>query len=289
MAGSERGEVSMTSLIVACALLVSVLAATLNIFDGFIGRASEQTARTDAQDAARSAADKIARNLRNLADPTPVSPQVVERAGPRDLIFKMVDAEGPNAGTNSTNTQRVRYCLDAQRRLRQQTQTWTTTATPALPTDTACPGNGWPATAIAATSIVNEPAIPVFTYDTTALTAVAGIHVDLLVDTEVGRGPVPTRLSTGVFLRNQNRTPTASFEATATGGGIVLNGSGSTDPEGAVLRYVWHLNPGPSSPPIGEGITLTQKGLVAGQTYVVRLTVSDPSGLTNVLERSVVA
>lgn len=287
---TERGEVSITSVLVACTLLIVILSATLGLFEGFIARAGDATARTDSEDVARRAADRIARNLRNLADPTTVSPQVVERIGPTDLIFKMVDANGPNAGLNVTNTKRVRYCLDDKRQLLQQTQTWILAATPALPTTTACTaGAGWPSTVIAATDVVNATTQPIFSYDTTVISAVAGIHVDLLVDTQVGRGPAATRLSTGVFLRNQNRPPTAAFDYAKTAGGVVLNGSASTDPEGDVLKYTWYAQTGTDFVEIGTGITFTYTGLTAGSNRVIRLKVADPSDLNTQTEKSVQA
>lgn len=116
------------------------------------------------------------------------------------------------------------------------------------------------------------------------------IHVDLLVDTDTVRPPGATRLSTGVFLRNQNRRPTASFNATRTAGGLVLNGSASGDPEGDPLRYVWCRGAAVCKRPedplyatdpnrIGTGITFTWTGLTAGTAYAMHLDVYDPAGL----------
>jgi len=227
---SERGEMSLTGLIMACLLLVVVLGATLTLFDGFVAKAGDQTRRTDAQDAARTAADQIARNLRNLASPTPDQPQALDLAGASDLIFKTVDPAGPNAGTNATNTQRVRYCLDAVGQLQQQTQTWTTATVPAVPASATCPAAGWNQTAVAASSIVNG-VVPVFSYDTAVLTDISQVHVDLRVDTDPTKAPPPTSLSTGVFLRNQNRRPVASFSAARTSGG-----SCSTDRRPSIPR-----------------------------------------------------
>ena len=287
MTASERGEVSLISVLVACTLLVVVLGASLSIFEGFTARAGDQTQRTKSQDAARSAADRIARNLRNLADPTTPVPQVVERIGARDLIFKMVDGSGVNTGTNTTNTKRVRYCLDeSKRQLLEQTQTWTTATAPSMPGTAACPGGGWPPARVAATDVVNPVGQPVFGYDTTVESAVTGIHVDLLVDGDVTRAPGPTRLSTGVFLRNQNRVPTASFVATPTAGGVVLNGSASNDPEGEVLDYAW-TDPAATKPEIGTGITFSYTGLTPGVARTITLTVTDPAGLENSTTRTV--
>jgi len=271
---SERGEMSLTGLIMACLLLVVVLGATLTLFDGFVAKAGDQTRRTDAQDAARTAADQIARNLRNLASPTPDQPQALDLAGASDLIFKTVDPAGPNAGTNATNTQRVRYCLDAVGQLQQQTQTWTTATVPAVPASATCPAAGWNQTAVAASSIVNG-VVPVFSYDTAVLTDISQVHVDLRVDTDTTKAPPPTSLSTGVFLRNQNRRPVASFAAARTSGGFVLNGSASADPEGDVLSYDWY----DGATKVGTGITFTWTGLVAGSNHQVKLQVTDPAGL----------
>lgn len=273
MSRGERGEVSLVSVLVACTLLVVVLGATLTLFEGFIAKAADATRRTDSQDAARTAADRIARDLRNLA-PTPEQPEAVDRASGNDLIFKTVDPAGPNAGTNATNTKRVRYCLDSGRRLQEQTQTWTTTAIPPVPSGAGCPGSGWTRTTIAAANVVNG-ALPVFSYDASVLTDIAAIHVDLLVDTDTVAQPPATRLSTGVFLRNQNRRPTASFSADKTSGGLVLNGSASVDPEGDPLRYTWF----DGGAQVGTGITFTYTPLAAGSVHQIQLKVSDPAGL----------
>jgi len=277
MSRGERGEVSLVSVLVACVLLVVVLGATLTLFEGFTAKAGDATRRTDAQDVARTAADRIARDLRNLSSPTPEQPDAVDRASGNDLIFKTVDPQGPNAGTNTTNTKRVRYCLDSSRRLQEQTQT--DPIPPAAPFGTACPGSGWTRTTIAATNVVNG-AEPVFSYDAAVLTDIAAIHVDLIVDTDIVRLPPATRLATGVFLRNRNRRPTASFAADRTSGGLVLNGSASFDPEGDPLRYAWY--DGTTQIPIGTGITYTYTPLVAGSIHQIHLEVSDPIGLVDV-------
>jgi len=277
MSRGERGEVSLVSVLVACVLLVVVLGATLTLFEGFTAKAGDATRRTDAQDVARTAADRIARDLRNLSSPTPEQPGAVDRASGNDLIFTTVDPQGPNAGTNTTNTKRVRYCLDSGRRLQEQTQTWTDPIPPAAPSGTACPGSGWTRTTIAATNVVNG-AEPVFSYDAAVLTDIAAIHVDLIVDTDIVRLPPATRLATGVFLRNRNRRPTASFAADRTSGGLVLNGSASFDPEGDPLRYAWY----DGTTQIGTGITYTYTPLVAGSIHQIHLEVFDPIGLVDV-------
>jgi hypothetical protein len=272
---SERGEVSLTALLLAALLMIVVLGASLTTLDGFTRVAADGTRRTDAQDAARSAVDRMSSALRNLASPTPEQPEAVDQATPTSLVFKTVDPVGPNAGTNATNTKRVRYCLDGNRRLQEQTQTWTTATAPAMPSVSGCPATGWTRTNLLAQHVVNG-SVPVFSYDSTTLTDVSAIHFELLVDTDVAQEPGATRLASGVFLRNQNRRPTAAFLVNATAGRVVLNGSGSSDPEGQPLLYEWF----DGADLKGTGITL-DLNVTPGSAHSYTLRVSDPAGLTS--------
>jgi hypothetical protein len=77
-----------------------------------------------------------------------------------------------------------------------------------------------------------------------------------------------------VFLRNQNRRPTAAFTAAPTAQGIVLNGSASVDPEGQPLTYTW-LD---GATVVATGVTATYK-VTAGTTHTLSLQVQDPAGL----------
>lgn len=272
----ERGEVSLMALLVAMVLLVIVFGATLTLFEGFNRTAGDASRRTDAEDQARRTSDRLARDLRNLSSPTPSQPDAVDKATATDLVFETVDPEGPNTGANATNTKRVRFCLDAAGQLQEQTQTWTSAARPTMPSTASCPASGWTRTTVGAKNIVNGTTTPVFVYDSATLNDISSIHVDLLVDTDLVRQPPATKLSTGVFLRNQNRRPTASFVATKTTGGFVLNGSASADPEGDSLTYEWY----DGATLVGKGITFTYTGLAAGSSHVLQLKVSDPAGLT---------
>jgi hypothetical protein len=79
-------------------------------------------------------------------------------------------------------------------------------------------------------------------------------------------------LQTSVFLRNQNRAPTAAFSAVSMpGGAIFLNASESTDPEEKALTFEWwdaSLSP---ETKVGEGIVFTYPAPSAGdrQMYLV--------------------
>lgn len=283
MSAGERGEMSLTGVLTACVLLVVVLGASLGMFEGFIAKASDATRRTDSEDRARAAVDRVTRDLRNLSSPTADQPQAVDVAGPSDLVFKTVNPTGPASVDNPTNTKRVRVCLDPRGRLQQQTQTWTIGGTPAVPSLAGCPAaTGWTRTTIIASNVVNGT-VPVFTYDSSVLTDISQLHLELLIDDDAQTSPPATRLSTGVFLRNQNRRPTATFTASRIQGGFVLNGSASSDPEGDTLQYTWK----DGATQIGTGITFTWTGVATG-SHSLTLTVSDPTGLTGTSPAQVV-
>ncbi|MTD42988.1 hypothetical protein GKE82_01370 [Conexibacter sp. W3-3-2] len=281
---AERGEMSLTGLLVAIVIFAFILTATLTTYDSY-SRGQRQTSDViDAQQAARAAIDRLARDLRNLSSPTPDQPQAFDAAGPYDLVFKTVDPNGPNAGSNALNVKRMRYCLDVAKpeaaRLVAQTQTWTTATPPAVPSTTACPGSGWPQTTVLATALVNRAGgrdRPVFLVNSTDLTAISAVHAELFVDLDTARNPPETTMSTGVFLRNQNRRPTAAFTATPSAQGILLNGSTSSDPEGESLTYRWYDN----GALVGTGITFTAPA-AAGTSHTIQLRVSDPAGLEGV-------
>ena len=90
--------------------------------------------------------------------------------------------------------------------------------------------------------------------------------------------PAELELSTSVFLRNQNREPTAAMTGTIlnpTSRLIQLNGSASQDPESQSLSYAWYMDGGATA--IGSGIVL-QFTVPAG-VHTFQLKVLDPAGL----------
>jgi len=271
---SERGEISLTGLLVAMTIFMAVLGATLTTFEAFESQASALARRTDAQDTASRAADRVARDLRNLAGPTQTLPEAVDVAEASDLVFNVVDDVKPATTDNKANIKRVRYCLNAASgAVWQQQQTWTQADKPTtMPERTSCPSAAWGAAQQISANVRNAKR-PVFTYDTTTLTSISFIGVDLFVDDQVDAGPPETRISTGVFLRNQNRVPTARYTATPNAQGVLLNGSASSDPEGQPLRFEWY----DGTELIGEGVTF-QYAAPSG-TAGISLRVYDPAGL----------
>lgn len=282
---SEQGEFSLPGILVAMTLFGAVLGATLLLFSNFERVNRNTVERNDSQEQARQTVDRLARELRNLASPTPDRPESVDRAQPYDLIFQSVDPVGPNSGANLANVMRVRYCVSsatANATLWRQEQRWSTVITPAAPSDVACPGSGWPAQRVVADNVVNRRSgldRPVFSFNSALTTSeVTSIRSDLFVDRDPGRGADETRLATGIFLRNQNRKPTAAFETPrVTPSGIVLNGSLSSDPEGEAMRFEWY----DGNIYVGEGISLTYSPPARGQR-AISLKVYDPAKLEGV-------
>ena len=75
-------------------------------------------------------------------------------------------------------------------------------------------------------------------------TAIA-LRSTVYVDPDPTAGRARRRLTTRVFLRNQNRPPVAYFTVVASGKKITINASMSEDPEGNALRYEWLDNGNP--------------------------------------------
>lgn len=138
----ERGF-TLIELMISMTLMLLLLFSVLDSFDTFSANAQENERRSEASQRARLGADQLARDLRNLASPGQ-NTAALELATRDDMVFKAVDPIGPNAGLNSANMARVRYCLSdgnsmGQRVLWKQWQTWTTSTPPARPTTTSCP------------------------------------------------------------------------------------------------------------------------------------------------------
>ena len=309
----ERGEFTLVGLLVAMALFLVVIGATLSLFATSETANRDLQRRTDAMDRARVGIDGLARQMRNMASPTPDQPQAIDRATSTDVIFQTVDPVGPNAGTgttaNTSNVKRVRYCLDGSGTLWMQNQRWLQAA-PNAPMDggtatspgTSCPGTlgavgsaSWTDKSVVADQVTNNATghvRPLFSFGptTTPLTSITSVHADLWVDLDTGHKPDETLISSGVYLRNQNQQPTARLTPTKSAQGIILNGSNSTDPEGEPLTYCWYdlsaptvSNPSPpcaAGPLIGTGVTVTDPA-PADATRTVYLVVRDPALLSS--------
>jgi type II secretory pathway pseudopilin PulG len=303
--GQERGF-TLIELLLAATLMIIVLGATLTSIEGFWKTNKVNNDQNDAQDIARTAIDRLAQQLRNLALPTPTSPNSIDQASSYDLVFK----------TAEPSRRRVRYCLSTDApaspgdgKLYMQTQAGAGVGTPDPTLDASatasCPGptgsGAWATTTVVADEVVNKVAgkdRPVFYFNapTSELPKITLLRSDLFVDVDPDRRPLESRISTGVYLRNQNQIPTASFTVASGGTGtrrFLLNGSGSTDPEGRTLAHSWFIGVNPDladtdcspTPPdgcIGRGVTLdyTVPSDAGDGTQTFTLAVRDPGGLT---------
>jgi type II secretory pathway pseudopilin PulG len=271
----EEQGMTLVELLMASVLMLIVLGATLTTFNNFERNVKTNEQQNEAQEQARRGMDLMSRDLRNLASPTPYLPLAVDRHEGLDVIFQSEGKEKPPGSLNAQNTTRVRYCLDAVAdRLYRQTQTWMSALPPGVPSARDCPGPGWTKTIPVADEIVNE-ARPLFSYNAADRSAITEVSARLFVDVDPERSPAEVTLQSSVFLRNQNRAPTASFSwAAMPGGNVFLNASESTDPEEKALGFEWWDMQ--ESKKVGEGIVLTYTPPAAGWRDI-KLIVKDAS------------
>jgi type II secretory pathway pseudopilin PulG len=259
VAAHLRREDGMTlvEVLVTCVLMLVVIGATLTSFNVFERNARANELQNEAQDEARRALELMSRDLRNLASPTPGLPYAIDVALPHDIVFQSEGNTKPGTSLNAQNTTRVRYCLDAATaRLLRQVQRWESADAPDVPAG-ACGGDGWATTLVVASGVRNGER-PIFTYNAVALDEITEVSPQVFVDPEPNVRPTEVNLQTAVFLRNQNRAPTAEFSwLPMPGGAIFLNASQSTDPEEKALTYEWWDASFTPDKQVGEGIVYT--------------------------------
>jgi prepilin-type N-terminal cleavage/methylation domain-containing protein len=286
---AARGQAGLTliELLVSMSLVTVVVMATMTAFVSFNKNERVNRLHNESTDQARLTIERLSSQLRNLASPKDNHPEAVEKAEPFDLVFLTVDAVKPADSNNARNIKRVRYCVGelsgGKASLIRQQQVWKDPLPPPSYSTSGCPNSTWGNSTVVASDVINTAEatpVPVFTFtpDATPVTEVSAIRAELMVDTNPGALPRSVSLGSGVFLRNQNRVPTASCTAIAAGTGtnIVLNGSASNDPEGFNLKtYSWIVNGEPKK----TGVVTVWDAENPG-TYNVELKVTDQGGLT---------
>jgi len=266
-----RGEEGFTliEVLMVSVLMIIVLGATLTALSSFESNARTNERTNEAQEQARRAMDLMARDLRNLASPVRERPEAVDRSLAQDLIFQSEGKDMAAGSLNARNTERVRFCLDAEGQMWRNRQTWTSAVAPAFPPALECPGDGWETKTVVAENVVNDTR-PIFTYNSLVHEDINEVSSTLYVDVNPGFRPLETTLQSSVFLRNQNRKPTAvfSWDVLSTGS-VLLNASETTDPEEKALVYTWLID----GEVVGNGILLTKP--VSAGPHTVTLQVSD--------------
>ena len=282
---------TLMELVIASALLVIVMGAALAPFE-VLGRTDRATQnQNDSQDNARNVMAEMARKLRNVSGQN----QLVNLASPYDVVFETVDPDAPPAGSsNARNLMKVRYCLDTSSagaslidgQLWEQTLRWTTAGVPTTLPSATCPDASWgQARRILADHVTNKAtsadrpaAAPLFTYFPNAgnLDTITSVRVAFHTDLAWDEAPGETELTSGIFLRNQNGAPTASFTVTPGSPGtkkLTLNAGTSTDPEGLPLVYRWCDTTTNSlcdnSTKVGTGVLYTYTAPAAGARKIV--------------------
>jgi type II secretory pathway component PulJ len=260
---AEQDGMTLVEVLLTAVLMLVVLGATLTTFNNFEHNVKTNQQQNEAQEQARRGMDLMARDLRNMASPTPELPLAVDKHEALDLIFQSQGHQKPPGSLNAQNTNRVRYCLDAvNHTLYRQIQTWETAAAPPIPPSSACPDPGWTKTMQVADGIVNQER-PLFAYSSDDPSAITEVSAHVFVDVDPNRSPSEVTLQSSVFLRNQNRAPTASFSwASMPGGDVFLNATGSTDPEEKALTFEWWDTS--ENKKVGDGIVFSWKPTTAG-------------------------
>ena len=282
--GGREAGFTLIELIITMTITLVILSATLTTFNAFERNAKRNDQQNAAQDLARAGVDRIARDLRNHATPTNELPIAIEKADGNDIEMLTVGARQTAASTNTRNLERVRYCLNpADRTIWRQRQSYTGNPPATPPGMTACPGAGWSQTTAVAEGVVNNAGRPVFCFPPTpcgtapaSTTTITSVGVTLYVDVN-DAPPKETKLTTVVALRNQNRHPTAHFEATAIGARhVLLVASASEDPEGQALTYKWFDGATEITKCVGQ---VCEYRAPAAGSRSFTLKVSDPSDL----------
>jgi prepilin-type N-terminal cleavage/methylation domain-containing protein len=277
----ERGF-TLIELLMASVIMIVVISATLNALDTATATSTRNQKLVDTIDRARLTMETLSKKLRNAtayqttASPTSAS---IVRATSNDIAFKVVDPFSAGASGNSYAVQTIRYCLETS-----TGKLWTQRKADAVVPGASCPDLSWSTRSVVATDITNA-ARPVFTYDSATLSDISSVGISLFLDTTPGKAPAETSLSSGVFLRNQNRRPTAAFTAltSTVGQHVQLNGSNSIDPEGQLLTYQWS----DGSTVLSQNSPVVDYVATTPGAHTFTLTVTDVGGLTDTTTQTV--
>ena len=305
----DQTGISVLEAMIASVMMLAVLGAALAPFD-LMHQTERRTAnQNDSQDSARNAMAVMVRNLRNTSGQN----RLVNMASSYDMVVETVDPSAKPAGSqNARNLMRVRYCLDTTSSgasltggvIWEQTQKWTTASPPAMPSTSTCPEGSWTKTRAAAQHVTNRAtwtgrpaAAPLFSFYPSAnsLDTITAIRINLYTDRSWKEKPAETQLASGVLLRNQNGSPTASFNATPGAVGslkLTLNAGTSTDPEGLPLTYRWcdvtTVTLCDDTTRVGTGVLYTYTAPAAGARKI-QLQVFDVGGLQAIANLTVTA
>jgi type II secretory pathway pseudopilin PulG len=301
------GGFTMIELLLVCVLALIMFGATVTAWGSIYRGNRALEGQQDNAEVARTSLDRAARQLRNLANPTVNALTTIDRATDYDLIFQ----------TSDPSKTWVRYCLQTSGGGTSQDKAtlWESESPGAITAAMrgGCPGSGWARQTAAAQTVTNQTGgidRNVFTYEcsvnapatcpasTAEYPKIVNVGVNLWVDAIRTDRISEINVATSVYLRNQNEAPTAdgSWSRTSVPEQALLNGSGSSDPEGRTLEYFWFEGIAPTQAQIAatpctsvpantvwQGVTFLKKfpAGTAGQSATFFLLVRDPGCLTS--------
>jgi type II secretory pathway pseudopilin PulG len=302
----REGGFTMVELLLVCVISLIIFGATLTAWTSIYRSNRALEGQQDNAEAARVALDRAARQLRNLANPTVNAITTIDRATDYDFIFQ----------TSDPSKTWVRYCLQTSGggNTTENATLWESESPTGITSSPdmrgSCPGDGWAKSTAVVQGVTNQAGgidRNIFDYECSIATAatcpasdseyskITNVGIDLWVDADNTDRVSELNVTTGVFLRNQNEAPTASGSASKIATEqVLLNGSGSTDPEGRTLEYFWFEDTAPTAATLAatpctakppnvawEGVTFLKRFPVgtAGQSKTFYLLVRDPGCL----------
>jgi type II secretory pathway pseudopilin PulG len=286
---SEDGF-TLVELLVTMLIMMIIFGAVLGALEAFQRQSGTANRRGDNQDVARRTMDRVTEALRGVVGSGTTT--AVERAATDDVVFRTVDSGSPpqSGGSNAARLMFRRFCVDGSGNLYDQKKFWTTSAVPGVPSGLCGVATGWDGTQKLADHITNSGG-SIFSYNPSA-TSVSSIGVDLSVDLDPNQTPAATTLTSGVSLRNVSSPPTVDITCQPGIGGAFCDTTGTADPDGGALTYVWSYGPwtnAPTTPPTCGTMStlpvtqsqLTANSLTSGNSYCFTLVATDPSGMSD--------
>jgi prepilin-type N-terminal cleavage/methylation domain-containing protein len=284
---------TLVELLLVMTISLIVFGATLSSWTSVYRGNRQVEKQNDNAEEARVALDRAARQLRNLANPTVNAITTIDRATDYDFIFQ----------TSDPSKTWIRYCLQTTGAGTTPTKArlWESESAGAISAAMrgACPGSGWTRSSIVVNNVTNTRSgidRDIFTYEcnvsvagacpasTADYTKIENVGISLWVDQDTTDRASELDVTTAVFLRNQNEAPTAVVSDPRTISlplrKYLLNGSGSTDPEGRTLEYFWFEGAPPSASTIASTpCTAVPAGTKwQGVTYLRTFDTTTPAG-----------
>ena len=280
---------TLIELLLVCVVSLVIFGITMTAWTSVYRSNRAVELQQDNTQTARLAIDRASRQLRNLANPTVNAVNTINLAQPYDFIFQ----------TSDPAKTWVRYCLQTSggsTSVNKATLWEHETANPITAGMTVgCPSTdvAWTRKHAVVESVTNQVGgidRPIFSYECgvgapatcPASSAdhqkILNVGFDLWVDADRTDRASELNVATSVFLRNQNETPDAKGGATKYAPmQALLNGSGSSDPEGRTLEYFWFENAPPSASEISStGCTAVYPSAKwEGVTYIKRFEAAD--------------